>query len=56
MKPMPITPLSAFAHPMSASEEPSTRRWTAYEEATTEKREEQIVRNCMRDRGYSILD
>jgi len=26
-----------------------------YEEATTEKREETIVRNCMRDRGYSIL-
>jgi uncharacterized protein YcfJ len=26
-----------------------------YEEATTEKREEKIVRNCMRDRGYSIL-
>ena len=26
-----------------------------YEEAKTEKREEQIVRNCMRDRGYSIL-
>ena len=26
-----------------------------YEEATTEKREERIVRNCMRARGYSIL-
>ncbi len=26
-----------------------------YEEATTEKREEKIVKNCMRDRGYSIL-
>ncbi len=26
-----------------------------YEEATTEKREEHIVKNCMRARGYSIL-
>jgi outer membrane lipoprotein SlyB len=26
-----------------------------YEEVTTEKREETIVRNCMRSRGYSIL-
>jgi outer membrane lipoprotein SlyB len=26
-----------------------------YEEATTEKREEKIVRNCIRARGYDIL-
>lgn len=26
-----------------------------YEEASTETREERVVRNCMRDRGYSIL-
>lgn len=26
-----------------------------YEEATTEKREERIIRNCMRARGYSVL-
>ena len=27
----------------------------AYEEATTESREQRIVTNCMRHRGYSIL-